>query len=328
MAAAIAVAAFAATPASAADLPPHAPLRILVVADEVNPHGLPPGDLTQPADLHAALSDPGSGLTLDASPDAVLLVGTDDLPIATAALSVASSDPAAYDVLVYFSHRIPVSGAAAQEAFVTAVEAFLVAGGGVVSFHHGAYVTAGKESMQELLGVTASGAVPWNTIDGQNVINTAPGHFVTSWEVDYPTTIAYADVANGVAADTYPAFNNTPDERYPDFVVNPSAETVEVLFASDYVQGGTTHVLGLTHRRAAWQGVVVVYQPGEYQPNALDLDGNNFQILANAIVYAADAALTPVPALGGLGLVGLAGALAAAGALARSATPGRRESRH
>jgi hypothetical protein len=34
--------------------------------------------------------------------------------------------------------------------------------------------------------------------------------------------------------------------------------------------------------------VVVAYQPGEYQPNALDdVDGNNFQILANAIVYAA-----------------------------------------
>jgi len=34
--------------------------------------------------------------------------------------------------------------------------------------------------------------------------------------------------------------------------------------------------------------VVVDYQPGEYQPNALDdLAGNNFQILANAIVFAA-----------------------------------------
>jgi hypothetical protein len=31
---------------------------------------------------------------------------------------------------------------------------------------------------------------------------------------------------------------------------------------------------------------VVVYQPGEYQPNAL-VPGNNLQILLNAILYAA-----------------------------------------
>ena len=34
-------------------------------------------------------------------------------------------------------------------------------------------------------------------------------------------------------------------------------------------------------------------QPGEYQPNALDdLDGNNFQILANAIYYVSNYAIS------------------------------------
>jgi hypothetical protein len=75
---------------------------------------------------------------------------------------------------------------------------------------------------------------------------------------------------------------------------------VELLFASNYVDNGSTHVLGFTHRRPAWSGVVVAYQPAEYQPNALDdLAGNNFQILANAIYYAAYGAVTGVPARAG-----------------------------
>ncbi|HET7842705.1 MAG TPA: hypothetical protein VFL14_01040, partial [Xanthomonadales bacterium] len=49
---------------------------------------------------------------------------------------------------------------------------------------------------------------------------------------------------------------------------------------------GTTHILGYEQRRTTWTGVVIVYQPGEYQPNALGAGNNNFQILLNAIVYA------------------------------------------
>ena len=65
----------------------------------------------------------------------------------------------------------------------------------------------------------------------------------------------------------------------------PSPGTVRPLFASNYADNGTTHILGYEQRRSTWSGVVIVYQPGEYQPNALG-PGNNFQILLNAIVYA------------------------------------------
>lgn len=279
---------FAAT-ATAATLPPHDALRILIVSDEVNPHGLTNAELTQPGDISAALVAPDSGISIDV----VTEIATDDLPDATAALSVLPQDPAAYDVLIYFAHRIPNGGggAAAQAAFVAAVDGFLVAGGGVVAFHHGSYFTAGKEGILDLIGGTASGAVPWNTVSGQNVINVAPGHFVTSNAVIYPSTTAYADVPRGVPADTYGFFNNTPDERYVNFEINAGAGDVELLFGSDYDENGTTHVLGFTHRRPAWAGVVVAYQPAEYQPNALDdRSGNNFQILANAILYAAGGA--------------------------------------
>ncbi len=113
------------------------------------------------------------------------------------------------------------------------------------------------------------------------------GKVITTNGVEYSGTVAYSDVPRGVPAATYSFFNNTPDERYPNFQINPTAGAIQMLFASDYVEGGSTHVLGFTHRRPEWAGVVVAYQPAEYQPNALDdKDGNNFQILANAIVYA------------------------------------------
>jgi len=79
--------------------------------------------------------------------------------------------------------------------------------------------------------------VPWNTVDGQNVIRTAPGHFVTSNEVEYSGSVVYADPARGVAAASYDFFNNTPDERYPTFVVNPTAGDFTVLFGSNYATG-------------------------------------------------------------------------------------------
>jgi len=273
----------------AATLPPHPPLRVLVVSDEVNPHGLPPEQLTQPGDISAALRTACNGLHLDPAADGVAEIATDDLAQATAALSVPFGDPAAYDVVIYFAHRIPngAGGALLQEEFVDALDAFLVAGGGLVSFHHGAYFTAGKESVLDRIGGTASGAVPWNTTEGQNVIDVAVGHFVTTNGLAFAGTVAYEDAVRGVPADDYPYFKNTPDERYPTFEINAGAGDVELLFASDYDEGGTTHVLGFTHHRPAWAGIVVAYQPGEYQPNALDdLDGNNFQILANAILWA------------------------------------------
>jgi FlgD Ig-like domain len=282
------------TVSPAATLPSHQPLRILIVSDEVNPHGLSNAQLTQPGDLSATLVRPGTGLSLDASPDAVREIPTDSLPLATAALSVPITDAAAYDVLIYFAHRIPNTANATQQQadFVTAVEAFLVAGGGLISFHHGSYASTGKAAILDIIGGTASGAVPWNTVEGQNVIDVAPGHFITTNGIEYSSSITYADPSRGIPSAVYPLFNNTPDERYPNFQINLSAGSITMLFASDYVEGGSTHVLGFTHRRPNWSGVVVAYQPAEYQPNALDdLEGNNFQILANAIVYAAHGAL-------------------------------------
>lgn len=171
-------------------------------------------------------------------------IPTHDIEQATQLLALPACDPAAYDVLIYFSHRIPDPDGAKpesptqrQDAFTAAVNDFLVTGGGMIAFHHG----------------------------------------------------AYQDPARGVPAASYPLFNNVPDERYPFYDYNPGAGTTQTLFGSDYADNGAAHLLGFTHRRSTWSGIVVAYQPAEYQPHALDdLEGNNFQILANAILYAAD----------------------------------------
>ena len=98
---------------------------------------------------------------------------------------------------------------------------------------------------------------------------------MTTNGLSYTGTTSYEDAALGVPLASYDSFQNIPDERYPQFAVNPSAGTFEILFASDYDQNGTEHILGFTHRLPGWTGVVVAYQPGEYQPNALDdLSGN------------------------------------------------------
>ncbi len=266
-------------------LPSHPPLRILIVSDEVNPHGLPPDELTQPGEISAALFAV-DGLNLDTGTDPVFEVATDDLADATARLELPRDDPGAYDVLIYFAHRTPnvPDSQILQEAFVASVDDFLAAGGGVISFHHGIYRTAGKESMQDLLGAEATGAVVWDTVDGQNVIAVASEHFIASFGVDYSGTVAYQDAANGIPLDDYPVFNNTPDEHYPNFAFLPAAGDVEILFASDY--GATSHVLGYVETRPEWDGAVVVYQPGEHQPTALE-PGNNLQILLNAILWVA-----------------------------------------
>ena len=97
-------------PVWGADLPPHGPLRILITSDGVNPHGLPPELLVEPGDISEALSNPKTGLNIDKAPDSIVEIPTNQIELATEALSVSRCDPASYDVLSYFSHRKPNKG--------------------------------------------------------------------------------------------------------------------------------------------------------------------------------------------------------------------------
>jgi hypothetical protein len=297
---------------AAATLPPHGPLRILVVGDNVNPHSLPPGQITEVEDIAATLAGPGTGLTLAADTNAVRLVPTNSIEQATPLLRLPPSDANYYSVVVYFAHRIPDNSTAAdnqlrQDDFTAAMQQYLLAGGGLVAFHHASYFSTGKNGILDLVGCTANNAVPWDTVYGQDVVNVTPGHFVSSNGVAYPGNTTYADPARGVPSGTYPVINNVPDEQYPSFTINANATSeVKLLFGGKYsATDATPHLLGFTHRRQPWWGAVVGWQPAEYQPNALNVNGWQFQILANAIVYASTANITLTLAKGAGGAVTL-----------------------
>jgi hypothetical protein len=290
--------------AAAAVLPPHRPLRVLEISDEVNPHGLTDAELTQPGDIVAAINKAGSGLGLAAPAQQVSSQCVDE---ALQALTGATPP----DVVIYFAHMAArgCSGADQQPALVTAIAARLAAGGGVVVFHHGSYTATGKDEILALVGVTATG-IAWDRAAGQRIFNVAPGHFVTTNGLTYPGSAALA-AGGGVPAGTFGYFDNIPDERYPTTtLLTQPGETRTVLFASNT---GGTRVLGYALERPGWNGRVVFFQPGEYQPNALDdLAGRDFQILANAIVYAVRQEPGPSGAGGGAG-PGTGGAGGAAG---------------
>src|SRR5262245_16277280 len=103
--------------AGAATLPEHEPPGVLVVRDEVNPHGLSAAELTQPGDISEALNAPDSGLNLrDGGALEVSSQCVDD------ALAALGAEPAP-DVLVYFAHRPAQAcgGGNQQAAFTSAV---------------------------------------------------------------------------------------------------------------------------------------------------------------------------------------------------------------
>lgn len=267
--------------ANAATLPEHAPLRVLVVSDEVNPNGLSDADLTQPGDISSALNADDSGLNLAADAAEVSSQCVDD------ALTALESDTPP-DVVVYFAHRgaLGCDGQDRQAQFTADIEQLLIAGGGLVVFHHGIYAWSGKDEILDLIG-GESNSIAWDTQTGQRIFNVAPDHFVTSNGLQYDQSGQF-EGTDGVAAGDYAYFDNVPDERYPNTTLVESTDaTREILFASN---SGGARVVGYTLTRPGWTGRVVTYQSGEYQPNALDdRDGRNFQILANAILYSTGA---------------------------------------
>lgn len=262
-------------------LPDHRPLSLLIVADQVNPHRLSDADLTQPNDLAPAL-------TAADSPLKTSRVATVNSQCADDALrALASSEPP--DVVLYFAHRAAkrCDGTDAQTEFTQLIKQGLQRGLGVVVLHHGLYVdivTRGaKDTLLEVLGARTN-SIAWDTTAGQRVFNVGGSHFVSNNGLAYADKGSFAGVS-GVAPGTYPYFVNLPDELYSDTsLIEVAGESRTPLFASD---SRGERLLGYVLTRPGWKGRVVAYQPGEYQPNALDnRNGPNFQILVNALYFA------------------------------------------
>ncbi len=267
----------------AASLPGHEPLNITIVGDEVNPHNLSDAELTQPADLEAALRAADSGLTVGS----LVAVNSNCVDDGLAAMPDT-------DVLIYFAHRSAsdCAGGDAQPQLTAATEALLRSGGGVVVFHHGLYTANGKDAILELLGGEAD-SIAWRE-EGRPVIAVSSDHFVTTHEVEYTDEVAFENANLGVPAADYPSYRDTPAESYPATRLRLTGdEDIEILFVSDT---GQPELLGYDLRRPGWSGHTVFFQPGEYQPNAVDdRDGNAFQILANAIYYVGTTQDEPEP---------------------------------
>lgn len=264
--------------ALAAELPAHDALRILIISDEVNPHGLSDAELTQPGDLSAAISSPGSGIAVET---------LDEVDSACVDDALTALEGGQVDVVVYFAHLSATAcgGTPRQDQLTAAFDEHLRDGGGVVVFHHGIYEDPGKEAILQLLGGRAS-SIAWDTTAGQDVIAVGGSHFVASNGMQYGGMRSFSGA--GVPAGDYPFFNNTPDERYDaTTLLTAAGEERTVLFVSADAAGGSPRVLGYDLRRPGWAGHVVFYQPGEYQPLILDVGGPDFQVIANAILYAA-----------------------------------------
>jgi hypothetical protein len=277
----LACAALTAGSSLAAVLPDHLPVSLLIVADEVNPHRLADAELTQPEDLAPALTAADSPLKTAA------VTTVSSLCIDAALDALAAAEPP--DVVLYFAHRAAThcNGNEAQADFTRLIEQGLQQGLGVVVLHHGWYVdifTPGaKDALLELLGAKTN-SIAWDTNTGQRVYNVGGSHFVSSNGLAYTQQGSFAGTGD-VAARTYPYFVNLPDELYADTtLLTAPGETRTPLFATDSLG---ERLLGYVLSRPGWEGRVVAYQPGEYQPNALDdRKGPNFQILVNALYFA------------------------------------------
>lgn len=135
----------------AATLPPHKPLSILIIADEVNPHRLSDADLTQPQDLEPAL-------TAEDSPLGIAHISTVNSQCADAALTALAAERAP-QVVLYFAHRAALhcDGSDAQVELTALLDAGLQQGLGVVVLHHGWYVDIFKRGAKDdLLALLAA----------------------------------------------------------------------------------------------------------------------------------------------------------------------------
>ena len=263
-----------------ATLPVHPPLSILIIADEVNPHNLSNADLTQPEDLAPALSASDSGLNIGR----IRTIYSQCVDEAITALQ----DSELPDVVLYFAHRAAAfcNGNNAQPTLTSLIRSGLESGMGLLALHHGLYVDftnrGAKTELLQLIGSEAD-SIEWNTTDGQRVFNTGADHFITSNGMSYENHANFSG-APGTTGGNYPYFTNVPDELYAVFRLHESPGEIRTsLFASD---SGENRLLGYVLRKADWKGMVIAYQPGEYQPNALDdRNGRNFQILVNALYF-------------------------------------------
>lgn len=187
-------------------------------------------------------------------------------------------------VLVYIHGRL---NEPAEKAFI----AYAQAGGKLVVLHHS--ISSGKRKNQQwfnFLGVTLpegdvnAGGYKWIEGITQQIVNLAPGHFITTHKINYPEQISFKDAADATDK-TLPGFTLKESEVYLNHVLAEDQTRTRLLGLkfSDKDSGKTYMQSHAGWVKPSGKGWVVYLQPGH---DLHDLTNPSFErLVINAVVW-------------------------------------------
>ncbi len=185
-------------------------------------------------------------------------------------------------VIVYIHRNLD---AAAERAFID----YTTGGGRLVVLHHS--ISSGKRKNKDwfpFLGVdlpagdVGQGGYKWIEPATLDVVNLAPGHFITTNKVVYPTNIAWAASAAG-SAEPRPGFVLPESEVYLNHARTAERTPLLGLHYADPKSGRTWMQDTAGWLRPAGGGLIVYLMPGH---SALDFENPAYaRIVVNAVIF-------------------------------------------
>ena len=185
-------------------------------------------------------------------------------------------------VIVYIHRNLD---AAAERAFID----YTTGGGRLVVLHHS--ISSGKRKNKDwfpFLGIelptgdAEKGGYKWIEPATLGVVNLAPGHFITTNKVDYPTNLAFAASAAGPAAPR-PGIVLPESEVYLNHVWTAERTPLLGLRYTDPKSGRTWMQDTAGWLRPAGRGLIVYLMPGH---SALDFENPAYaRIVVNAVIF-------------------------------------------
>ncbi len=194
-------------------------------------------------------------------------------------------DLSAFPTVVVYIHR--ALNEPAERAFI----AYTQAGGKLVVLHHS--ISSGKRKNKhwfDFLGVTLpegdvnAGGYKWIEGITQQIVNLAPGHFITSHKVNYPEQVAFKSAADE-KEQTLPGFMLKESEVYLNHVLAEDKSRT-LLLGLKYTDKDSGKTYMQSH--AGWikpsgKGWIVYLQPGH---DLHDLTNPAFErLVINAVVW-------------------------------------------
>ena len=186
-----------------------------------------------------------------------------------------------YEAVIVYIHRN--LNESAEKAFID----YTMNGGKLIPLHHS--ISSGKKKNKywfDFLGVDLpagdvdSGGYKWIEGVELDIVNLAPGHFITSDKVDYPSKIQYE--LNG-KTEMLPAFHLSDSEVYINHVLKSDQKKILGYKYVDKTTGKT-----YTQQHAGWikkagKGLIIYLMPGH---SVKDFQNTAYaRIVLNAILF-------------------------------------------